>query len=88
MSKNYQSKEIDTSRLAVPETVNVALGEIAEDMREGLRALAVGTGLQVMATMMEADVTAVCGPKGRHDPQRAATRHGHGAGSGHRQPPA
>ena len=68
MSKNYQSKEIDTSRLAVPETVNVALGEIAEDMREGLRALAVGTGLQVMATMMEADVTAVCGPKGRHDP--------------------
>ncbi len=88
MSKNYQSKEIDTSRLAVPETVNVALGEIAEDMREGLLALAVGTGLQVMATMMEADVTAVCGPKGRHDPQRAATRHGHGAGSGHRQPPA
>ncbi len=81
MSKNYQSKEIDTSRLAVPETVNVALGEIAEDMREGLLALAVGTGLQVMATMMEADVTAVCGPKGRHDPQRAATRHGHGAGS-------
>jgi len=88
VSKNYQSKEIDTSRLAVPETVNVALGEIAEDMREGLLALAVGTGLQVMATMMEADVTAVCGPKGRHDPQRAATRHGHGAGSGHRQPPA
>jgi len=52
------------------------LGEIAEDMREGLLALAVGTGLQVMATMIEADVTAVCGPKGRHDPQRAATRHG------------
>jgi len=37
VSKNYQSKEIDTSRLAVPETVNVALGEIAKDMREGLR---------------------------------------------------
>jgi len=30
-----------------------------------------------MAAMMEADVTAVCGPKGRHDPQQAATRHGH-----------
>jgi putative transposase len=30
---------------------------------------------------MEADVTAVCGPKGRHDPQRTAVRHGHGAGS-------
>src|SRR2546423_15389977 len=31
--------------------------------------------------MMEADVTAVCGPKGRHDPARTATRHGHEAGS-------
>ena len=27
------------------------------------------------------DVTAVCGPKGRHDPARTATRHGHEAGS-------
>jgi putative transposase len=26
--------------------------------------------------LMEADVTAVCGPRGRHDPDRAATRHG------------
>src|SRR4029078_11914709 len=50
-------------------------------MREGLLALAVGTGLQVMAAIMEADVTAACGPKGRHDPERTATRQGHGAGS-------
>jgi hypothetical protein len=34
-----------------------------------------------MAAIMEADVTAACGPKGRHDPQRTATRHGHGGGS-------
>jgi len=81
VSKNYQSSEADTSRLAVPETVNVALGEIAGDMREGLLALAVGAGLQVMTAIMESDVTAACGPKGRHDAERAATRHGHGAGS-------
>src|SRR4051812_41270734 len=31
--------------------------------------------------MMEADVTASCGPKGRHDPARTAARHGHEAGS-------
>ena len=31
--------------------------------------------------MMEADVTAVCGIKGRHDQQRTATRYGHEAGS-------
>jgi transposase-like protein len=79
--KNYQNEEIDTSQPAVPDTVSVALAELAGEMREGLLALAVGTGLQVMNAIMEADVAAACGPKGRHDPQRTATRHGHGAGS-------
>src|SRR6187397_1363075 len=79
--KDYQSREIDTSQAAVPDTVSVALAELAGEMREGLLALAVGTGLQVMAAIMEADVTAVCGPKGRHDAERTAVRHGHGGGS-------
>jgi putative transposase len=79
--KNYQNQEIDTSQPAVPETVSVALAELVGEVHEGLLALAVGAGLQVMAAIMEADVTAVCGPKGRHDPDRRATRHGHGAGS-------
>ena len=81
MRKTYQNQEIDTSQPTVPETVSVALDELVTDMREGLLALAVGTGLQVMDAIMEEDVSAVCGPKGRHDPDRAATRHGHGAGS-------
>jgi putative transposase len=79
--KDYQNKKIDTSQPAVPESVSVALAELAGEVHEGLLALAVGTGLQVMAAMMEADVTGACGPKGRHDPARTATRHGHGAGS-------
>jgi transposase-like protein len=79
--KNYQNREIDTNQPAVSETVSVALDELAADMREGLLALAVGAGLQVMAAIMEQDVAAVCGLKGRHDPQRTATRHGHERGS-------
>jgi putative transposase len=79
--KNYQNREIDTNQPAVSETVSVALDELAADMREGLLALAVGAGLQVMAAIMEQDVAAVCGPRGRHDPQRTATRHGHERGS-------
>ena len=59
----------------------MALDELAGELREGLLALAVGTGLQVMAAIMEEDVTAKCGPRGCHDPERGATRHGHGAGS-------
>jgi putative transposase len=79
--KNYQNREIHTNQPAVSETVSVALDELAADMREDLLALAVGAGLQVMAAIMEQDVAAVCGPKGRHDPQRTATRHGHERGS-------
>jgi transposase-like protein len=79
--KDYQNKKIDTSQPAVSESVSVALTELAGELCEGLLALAVGTGLQVMTAMMEADVSGVCGPKGRHDPARTATRHGHGAGS-------
>jgi putative transposase len=84
VSNNYQNDRARTSaelRHAMPETVNVSMTEIVEDMREGLLALAVGTGLQVMQTIMAEDVTVACGPKGRHDPDRAAVRHGTEAGS-------
>lgn len=84
MSKQYQNTDADTSQavnLVVPARVTVTMAEIAADVREGLLALAVGTGLQVMATMMEADVTAVAGPRGRHDADRVAVRHGSERGS-------
>lgn len=45
-----------------------------------LLALAVAAGMQVLHTMMDDDVTAVCGPKGRHDAGRGAVRHGTDAG--------
>ena len=81
MTKKYQTTGTNTSALAVPEQVSVAMNEIAADMREGLLALAVGAGLQVMGQLMESDVVAVCGPRGKHDAERSATRHGTEAGS-------
>jgi len=75
VTKKYQMNEFDTSALAVPARVSVAMEEIAADMREGLLALAVGAGLQVMQQLMEADAIAVCGPRGKHNAGRAATRH-------------
>ena len=65
MTNKYQKNMPKTSTgpgLAVPGAVTISMSEIAEDMREGLLALAVGAGLQVMACLMEADVAAVCGP--------------------------
>ena len=66
---------------ALPQRVSVAMAEIAENLREGLLALAVGAGLQVMAALMEADVSALAGPKGKHDAGRTAVRHGRERGS-------
>ena len=67
--------------VTVPERVVVSMTEIAEAAKEGLLALAVGTGLQVMAAMFDEDVARLCGPEGKHDPGRAGYRHGTGAGS-------
>ena len=39
MRKTYQNGKIDKSQPAVPDTVGVALGELAGEMREGLLAL-------------------------------------------------
>jgi len=66
---------------AFPEHVSVAMTEIAENMKEGLLALAVGADLPVMAAFVEADVTGLAGPKGRHDAARTAVRHGRERGS-------
>src|SRR4051812_20292770 len=61
----------------LPQRVQDALGELAGAAKEGLLALSVGVGLGVLHEIMEAEVEAVVGPKGRHDPDRTAVRHGH-----------
>src|SRR6266496_5577519 len=52
------------------------LARFAGHMREGLLAASVAVGLDVMAELMDAEVTDLAGPKGRHDPARVAKRHG------------
>ena len=84
MSKNYQTEpthDVTSGVAGTPEQVIVAMAEIAGAVEEGLLALAVAAGSQVMATMMDNDVAALCGPKGRHNPDRVAVRHGSEDGS-------
>jgi transposase-like protein len=64
----------------LPQRVQDALGELAGAAKEGLLALSVGVGLGVLHEIMEAEVDEVVGPKGRHDRDRAAGRHGHERG--------
>jgi len=65
----------------LPEALSVALADIVGVAREGLLALSVATGMSVMQAMFEAEVTAVAGVKGKHDPARTAVRHGTEKGS-------
>ncbi len=65
----------------LPQEVSLALADIAGVAREGLLAMSVAAGMAVMQAMLEAEVTAVTGPKGRHNPERVAVRHGTGKGS-------
>jgi transposase-like protein len=76
MPKHTQPTVPADVELVLPERVTVALAELAGAAREGLLALAVGTGLGVLGSLLDADVERLAGPKGRHNPTRAAVRHG------------
>jgi putative transposase len=64
----------------LPARVQEALGQLVGAAKDGLLALSVGVGLGVMSELMAEEVDEVVGPKGRHDPDRSAVRHGHEAG--------
>ena len=64
MPKDTQrTSRTDHAQLDLPERVTVAVAELASAAREGLLALAVGTGLQVLQAMLDADVARLVGPK-------------------------
>src|SRR5256886_9280119 len=65
----------------LPAEVRLALTDIAGAARAGLLAMSVAAGMAVMRAMFDAEITAACGPRGKHDPDRAAVRHGGGRGS-------
>jgi transposase-like protein len=50
------------------------------DARSSLLELSVNTGLKVLGVMLEEDRNRLCGPKGRPDPDRRATRYGYDDG--------
>ena len=72
---------LEASESPLPAQIQEVLGELVGAAREGLLALSVGVGLGVVHELMELEVDEVVGPKGKHDPDRTAKRHGHEAGS-------
>jgi putative transposase len=73
----------DTAALLpeLPDELRLAVADIATVAREGLLAMSVAAGLRVVAALLDAEVTAACGPKHAKQPERAARRHGSAPGS-------
>ncbi len=71
----------ETEESPLPAQIQEALGELVGAAKEGLLALSVGVGLGVVHELMESEVDEVVGPKGKHDADRSAVRHGHTDGS-------
>lgn len=74
------NEDAKSAELALPPSVQAALGELVNAAKDGLLALSVGVGLGVMHELMEVEVADVVGMKGQHDPDRTAVRHDHEAG--------
>src|SRR3954453_2032357 len=72
---------VEVSESPLPPQVREALGDLVGAAREGLLALSVWVGLGVVHELMQAEVTEVVGPKGKHNPDRVAKRLGHQDGS-------
>jgi putative transposase len=77
---NVPVAEATRDEAVLPERVQEALGQLVGAAKEGLLALSVGVGLGVLSELMEEEVDDVVGPKGKHDPDRVAVRHGHEGG--------
>ncbi|HUI02006.1 MAG TPA: IS256 family transposase [Acidimicrobiales bacterium] len=91
MKKNYQTRTSRTGTgrvtpkkprsdaeagLVAPGAVDVVMSELTAEIREGLLAMAVGAGLQVMSAMMAEEVDQAVGPRGKWNAKRTAVRHG------------
>lgn len=75
--------EADTAdtRAQLPPGLAEIFGDIAAVAREGLLAMSVAAGMAVMQAMFDAEVEEITGPRGRHDAERVAVRHGRERGS-------
>jgi len=75
-AKADPQRTIHETALTLPEAVTVTVGELADELEEGLLAFAVGAGLKVLDVLLEEEAAQLAGPRGKHNPDRLAVRHG------------
>jgi putative transposase len=82
VSKTDASAQLEELGVAeLPAEFQLALTDVTAVVRQGLLAMSVAAGMAVMQAMFDAEIATACGPKGRHDADRTAARHGREKGS-------
>lgn len=77
MGSYHEQSTLGTTLVeAVASRIGIAVEQLMGSIKEGLLAMCVGVGLQVMQQMMQEEVDQVVGTKGKHNPGREAVRHG------------
>lgn len=78
MRKHYKSSSVKKVHLVPSRTVQLPLPVLGTllDAKSAFFELCIETGRRVLMAMQETDREVLCGPKGRHDPQRSASRGG------------
>jgi putative transposase len=80
VERNVPLAQASMDEVVLPARVQEALGQLVGSAKEGLLALSVGVGLGVLAELLEEEVVEAVGPRGKHDADRVAVRHGHESG--------
>ena len=78
--KKFLTKSFQIPQCSFANVVPVSvppLAAVLSDVKSAFFGLCVQTGKEVLAAMMETERVQVCGPKGRPDPDRQASRGGH-----------
>lgn len=77
MSAYHKKAEQSNKNFNQPLSVEqLALSDLQEAVRGRFASFCTAVGIQALMTLMNQDVEAVAGPKGKHDPTRTAYRHG------------
>ncbi|MGB9879952.1 MAG: IS256 family transposase [Anaerolineae bacterium] len=77
MASYHEQSNVGTTLLeAVADRIGIGLQQLMGSIKEGLLAMAVAVGLQVMQRMMEEEVDQIVGTKGKHNSARKTVRHG------------
>jgi putative transposase len=76
VSQTVPVAEATSDEAVLPERVQEALGPLMGAAKEGLLALSVEVGLGVLRELLEEEVRAIVGPKGKWNRDRTAVRHG------------